>query len=52
VAGDFFFENLPVAHHIAHALRANFQILKILPPIQKYLKIFPPIQKNWQETYP
>jgi hypothetical protein len=44
--------NLPVAHGLCGALRVNFQILKILPLIQKCLKIFPPIQKIWQETYP
>jgi hypothetical protein len=35
--------SLPVAHHIAHALQVNFQILNILPPIQKCLQNFLPI---------
>jgi hypothetical protein len=35
--------NLPVALGLCGALQVNFQILKILPLIQKCLKIFPPI---------
>jgi hypothetical protein len=40
------FKKVPVAHGPCGALRVNFQIFKILPPIQNCLKIFPPIQKK------
>jgi hypothetical protein len=40
VAGENCKKNLPVAHGPCGALRVNFQIWKILPPIQKCLNFF------------